>query len=117
MKTPILQLLSESSDVITIPDIYQTEVRELAEKGIDMERIAFQVMPTRKERQCLIHRMLTPGDVYNDAYVGGAAEASSLIDEILFGQATKGDTECAKLLEERRVLREQRALRLKLFGV
>lgn len=113
-----IQLLSELAEApVTIPDCYENDVRELAEKGIDMKWIAYQLMPTMKERICLIQRMCTKGDIYYDAYEGGTAEASSAIDEKLFNKALEGETEAAKLMEERRVAREQRDLRKKLFGI
>lgn len=118
MNASVQKLMIESlEDPVKIPDLYENDVREMAELGIDMKRIAYRLMPTLKERICLIQRICTKGDIYYDAYEGGRAEASGDIDEKLFAKASSGDTDAAKLLEERRVAREQIELRKKLFGV
>lgn len=117
MNVAAKRLIELAEAPVTIPDCYENDVRELAANGIDRIRIAHQLMPTMKERICLVQRMGTKGDIYYDAYEGGAAEASSAIDEKLFSEALKGETEAAKLMEERRVAREQRDLRKKLFGI
>ena len=105
------------SESVKIPDSYKEEVLTLAEQGKDMEYIAFKLMHTRKERLALIERMMTPGDIYHLFFSEGFTTACLTIDDALFTKATSGDIEAAKLMEERRVAREQRDLRKELFGI
>lgn len=117
MKKNDLQPIPTVPDKVTLTDEYQARVRELAEKGFSPRRIARALMLSKLEEQLLLLRIDTPGDVYQNAYMGGVVNRQEDILANLKEKAIKGDPEAVKAYQEYKNALDESELRYKLFGV
>jgi hypothetical protein len=110
-------LISDTKKPFLIGDQYEKQVRAYSALGYTSDRIVILLQLNKDEQESLLSRIETPGDLYHIAFSSGIAIGEYNIDIKLVKLAESGETEATKLLEERRVAREQRALRQKLFGI
>lgn len=110
-------LISDTKRPFFIGDQYEKQVRAYSALGYTSDRIVILLQLNKEEQKSLLSRIETPGDLYHIAFSSGIAIGEYNIDIKLVKQAESGDTESVKLLEERRVTRDQRDLRKKLFGI
>lgn len=100
-----------------LTDEYVNQVRTFGALSYTPERIC-QLLGLRKaKRIALLYRMSIPGDVYYEAYHQGGALGEYNIDAELAKKAEKGENDAITLLEERKNERNEKDLRMKLFGI
>ncbi len=100
-----------------ISDEYVQQVRTFGALAYTPERICRLLGLCKKDSITLTLRIETPGDVYNDAYHQGRALGEYNIDAELAKKAETGDGDAITLLEERKNERNEKDLRMKLFGI
>lgn len=109
--------MSELVQKEIISDEYVNQVRTFGALSYTPERICELLALRNAKRIALLYRIAIPGDVYCEAYRQGLALGEYNIDAELAKKAEKGDNDSITLLEERKNVRAEKDLRMKLFGI
>ncbi|MCK6143350.1 hypothetical protein [Prevotella intermedia] len=100
-----------------LSDEYVNQVRTFGALSYTPERICILLGMKKAKRKALLYRISTPGDAYCEAYHQGRALGEYNIDAELAKKAEKGEIDAINLLEERKNEREEKDLRMNLFGI
>lgn len=109
--------LPDVPDKVTLSDDHQMRVKELSEKGFSPTRIVRILGLSRLQQQILLIRIDTPGDVYQEAYMGGVLARQEQMLDKLKERALTGDPDAVKAFQEYKNALHESELRYKLFGV
>jgi len=112
--------LSPTSDVdkaLVMGDEYVSQVRAFGALGYSAERICSLLGLQGKRKAALLIRLALPGDVYHEEYNRGISLGEYNMDAELAKQAEAGDIDAVKALEDRKLSRDVRDERKRLFGV
>ena len=105
------------SEIEQVTDQYENQVRTFGALSYSPERICQLLSLTKSQRISFLLRITSPGDIYYEAYHQGRALGEYNIDAELAKKAEKGDIDSITLLEDRKNERNEKDLRLKLFGI